>query len=277
LLTCYPDSLLRAGGGTADAHGSGPCVRKDVRVQIPPRPRGGPCCSLPFGHLHRGPRFFPGARAPGPPTAPAYGGLATGPGRALRLRFMGGRFRTIDCPEPSTHEVGWVGRGLCGGGGWRGGRGAARMCCGAAVTGVEASADWSVGGGAAGHGCALRITPAARPRRGWVVALHSPSSVSATQPAAVLTWQQGPSYLGAQAQGPDLLLCCHQGKNGCEIRCVHSVSHAHSEVSALIQSGTCARQQLSRRCLARIPRRQGTTITGQWACRASHPGTEPAT
>src|SRR5690348_4907050 len=31
-------SLPRAGGGTADAHGSGPCVRKDVRVQIPPRP-----------------------------------------------------------------------------------------------------------------------------------------------------------------------------------------------------------------------------------------------
>src|SRR5262249_12933875 len=32
-------SLPRAGGGTADAHGSGPCVRKDVRVQIPPRPQ----------------------------------------------------------------------------------------------------------------------------------------------------------------------------------------------------------------------------------------------
>src|SRR5690348_1734501 len=31
-------SLPGAGGGTADAHGSGPCVRKDVRVQIPPRP-----------------------------------------------------------------------------------------------------------------------------------------------------------------------------------------------------------------------------------------------
>src|SRR3984957_18939285 len=31
--------LPRAGGGTADAHGSGPCVREDVRVQIPPRPR----------------------------------------------------------------------------------------------------------------------------------------------------------------------------------------------------------------------------------------------
>ena len=27
-----------ASGETADTHGSGPCVRKDVRVQIPPRP-----------------------------------------------------------------------------------------------------------------------------------------------------------------------------------------------------------------------------------------------
>src|SRR5690606_14845213 len=27
-----------ASGGMADAHGSGPCVRKDVRVQLPPRP-----------------------------------------------------------------------------------------------------------------------------------------------------------------------------------------------------------------------------------------------
>ena len=29
---------LGASGGMADAHGSGPCVRKDVRVQLPPRP-----------------------------------------------------------------------------------------------------------------------------------------------------------------------------------------------------------------------------------------------
>lgn len=29
---------LRASGGMADAHGSGPCVRKDVGVQLPPRP-----------------------------------------------------------------------------------------------------------------------------------------------------------------------------------------------------------------------------------------------
>jgi hypothetical protein len=27
-----------ASGGMADAHGSGPCVRKDVGVQLPPRP-----------------------------------------------------------------------------------------------------------------------------------------------------------------------------------------------------------------------------------------------
>ena len=38
-VPCYCFSApTRAGGGTADAHGSGPCVRKDVRVQIPPRP-----------------------------------------------------------------------------------------------------------------------------------------------------------------------------------------------------------------------------------------------
>jgi hypothetical protein len=91
--------------------------------------------------------------------------------------------------------------------------------------------------------------PVCRPGLGWVVAQHFSSSVSATQPRAALTWQQGPSYLAAQAQGPDLLLCCHRGKNGCEIRRGRGVSR----------------------------RDQGTTITGQWACRASHPGTEPAT
>ena len=31
-------SLARASGGMADAHGSGPCVRKDVGVQLPPCP-----------------------------------------------------------------------------------------------------------------------------------------------------------------------------------------------------------------------------------------------
>src|SRR5215475_4875309 len=30
--------VRKAANRTADAHGSGPCVRKDVRVQIPPRP-----------------------------------------------------------------------------------------------------------------------------------------------------------------------------------------------------------------------------------------------
>jgi hypothetical protein len=30
--------VARASGGMADAHGSGPCVREDVRVQLPPRP-----------------------------------------------------------------------------------------------------------------------------------------------------------------------------------------------------------------------------------------------
>jgi hypothetical protein len=33
---------LRASGGMADAHGSGPCVRKDVGVQLPPCPRSRP-------------------------------------------------------------------------------------------------------------------------------------------------------------------------------------------------------------------------------------------
>src|SRR3954453_20817616 len=31
-------SIARASGGMADAHGSGPCVRKDVGVQLPPCP-----------------------------------------------------------------------------------------------------------------------------------------------------------------------------------------------------------------------------------------------
>jgi hypothetical protein len=30
--------IARASGGMADAHGSGPCVRKDVGVQLPPCP-----------------------------------------------------------------------------------------------------------------------------------------------------------------------------------------------------------------------------------------------
>src|SRR3954470_18844176 len=35
---CYRWRPARASGGMADAHGSGPCVRKDVGVQLPPRP-----------------------------------------------------------------------------------------------------------------------------------------------------------------------------------------------------------------------------------------------
>src|SRR5262249_54021555 len=50
----------------ADAHGSGPCVRKDVRVQIPPRPRAGSCWSVAFGHLPHEPRSFPGGDPPDP-------------------------------------------------------------------------------------------------------------------------------------------------------------------------------------------------------------------
>ncbi len=38
-VLAFPSTQRRASGGTADAHGSGPCARKGVRVQIPPRPR----------------------------------------------------------------------------------------------------------------------------------------------------------------------------------------------------------------------------------------------
>jgi hypothetical protein len=38
----------RASGGMADAHGSGPCVRKDVGVQLPPRPPRKACVDLGF-------------------------------------------------------------------------------------------------------------------------------------------------------------------------------------------------------------------------------------
>ncbi len=60
--------MPRAGGGTADAHGSGPCVREDVRVQIPPRPRAaGQACSLIFDQLPMGRGICPGGRPPGTP------------------------------------------------------------------------------------------------------------------------------------------------------------------------------------------------------------------
>src|SRR6266568_5201548 len=57
-------SLPRAGGGTADAHGSGPCVRKDVRVQIPPRPRVGLCYSSIFDRLRWRPPCLSGGTTP---------------------------------------------------------------------------------------------------------------------------------------------------------------------------------------------------------------------
>src|SRR5260370_22060421 len=63
-------SLPGAGGGTADAHGSGPCVRKDVRVQIPPRPRVTPSCSLAFGQFRHWPAVP--ARGDDPPEPPAW-------------------------------------------------------------------------------------------------------------------------------------------------------------------------------------------------------------
>ncbi len=50
--------LARASGGMADAHGSGPCVREDVGVQLPPCP--------PFpGEYPRGARQRPAAPPPG--------------------------------------------------------------------------------------------------------------------------------------------------------------------------------------------------------------------
>src|SRR2546423_13329080 len=48
----------------ADAHGSGPCVRKDVRVQLPPRPPAGPWSP---NRLPRGLIIF-GGRTPQTPT-----------------------------------------------------------------------------------------------------------------------------------------------------------------------------------------------------------------
>src|SRR5712691_7830590 len=64
-------SLPRAGGGTADAHGSGPCVRKDVRVQIPPRPRAGLCYSSIFDRLRWRPPCLSGGTTPrNPPRGP---------------------------------------------------------------------------------------------------------------------------------------------------------------------------------------------------------------
>ena len=59
----------RASGGMADAHGSGPCVRKDVRVQLPPRPL---CSEAPSARAEGasfawgGSSSFPGAEPPDP-------------------------------------------------------------------------------------------------------------------------------------------------------------------------------------------------------------------
>lgn len=57
----------RASGGMADAHGSGPCVRKDVRVQLPPRPLGrGPPGSCFAGRASS--YIYTGAEPPVAPT-----------------------------------------------------------------------------------------------------------------------------------------------------------------------------------------------------------------
>src|SRR5260370_6431386 len=77
-------SLPGAGGGTADAHGSGPCVRKDVRVQIPPRPRVTPSCSLAFGQFRHWPAVpAPGGGGPPPPPHPPPPISVGGPRRRL--------------------------------------------------------------------------------------------------------------------------------------------------------------------------------------------------
>src|SRR3954453_13895244 len=62
-------SIARASGGMADAHGSGPCVRKDVGVQLPPcppNPEGFPTSS---GRCDRHPHERAGSHSPRPPTA----------------------------------------------------------------------------------------------------------------------------------------------------------------------------------------------------------------
>src|SRR4051794_21688572 len=51
----------------ADAHGSGPCVRKDVRVQLPPRPPCSEARPLARPGLFPFSSSLPGGRAPRTP------------------------------------------------------------------------------------------------------------------------------------------------------------------------------------------------------------------
>src|SRR5690349_2774108 len=60
--------MPRGCGGMADAHGSGPCVRKDVGVQLPPSPPDHLVTSCPRSARAGGDRHFcSGGRAPGSP------------------------------------------------------------------------------------------------------------------------------------------------------------------------------------------------------------------
>src|SRR5947209_18328175 len=68
----------------ADAHGSGPCVRKDVRVQLPPRPLcSGPVAARPA--LSRWLCYSRGAVPPGPPTVRLGRTQRGHPGSFMRL------------------------------------------------------------------------------------------------------------------------------------------------------------------------------------------------
>src|SRR5690606_9371535 len=77
--------VARASGGMADAHGSGPCVRKDVRVQLPPRPPQRP--RNPVQVLYR---VFScpkgrGRAGPGRLTSAVHDVVPDGPGRAVMI------------------------------------------------------------------------------------------------------------------------------------------------------------------------------------------------
>ena len=91
---CYPRSAAWASGGMADAHGSGPCVRKDVGVQLPPRPPapGDPC---PQSARTGVASYCRGADPAEPPRSPhgAVGGGSVG-GRFAGARFAG-RFALV--------------------------------------------------------------------------------------------------------------------------------------------------------------------------------------
>ena len=176
-----------ASGGMADAHGSGPCVRKDVGVQLPPRPHapGDPCprkartgvaSCLPRGRAPRAPRSGWGLGCgccvgAGPPCAAWSGwglGVSVGPGPAgcmFRWGLGGCRGRVPACRAfrwglggcrgrvPACRMFGW-GLGVSAGPGlraawfgWVGG------CRGARPAGCMVRLGLGVGCGGRGRGC----------------------------------------------------------------------------------------------------------------------------